>query len=206
MTQSGPVPTTAAVSKYLGDCGFKRSRGNLFTGGFRVTSGVSRGAVYVHWDEPLGVTERRLMEAGVESVVQLGPSDEEPEFIDSYVEALSSRYRVHTVGRTMVVVEHRAVAPLAAPGIARLKGVRQVLRGSDVQFMSGNPETNRIGVAITQEWWGVRLLVRPWWGNAPWSDEDIKKANGTVLAAFHETPYKASVRWVPEGLVVIVKS
>lgn len=207
MTQTpGPTPTTSAVSKYLGDCGFKRSRGSLFTGGFRVGSGVSRGSVYVHWDEPLAVTERRMAEAGADSVMQLGPSEEEPEFIDAYMEALNSRYRVHAVDRTMIVVEQRPFAPSARPGAARLKAVRQVLRDSGVQFMAGNPENNRIGVAATQEWWGVRLLVRPWWGSAPWSDEDISKASDTVLAAFHETPYRTAVREVPEGLVVIVKS
>ena len=207
MTQTpGPTPTTTTVSKYLGDCGFKRSRGNLFTGGFRVNSGATRGSVYVHWDEPLAVTERRMAESGVDSVIRLGPSEEEPEFIDAYMEALNSRYRVHAVDRTMIVVEQRPFAPQGGADIARLKGVRQLLRGSEVQFMAGIPENNRIGVAATQEWWGVRLLVRPWWGSAPWSDEDIKKANGTVLAAFHETPYRTAVRWVPEGLVVIVKS
>lgn len=214
MSPSGPSATPLNVSKYLATCGFKRSRMDSRT----ITDGSRTGAhpiktvgCTVTWTESLASSIERREELGLESFGDLPEHPDELPMLEAYWEALRNRYDVGRgfIGRTIFVgalEEEKA----AVPGRPTRAQVAQILEAAGAVLMSGvAPESNRQGVAATQEYDHVRLLVRPWKGTAPWYEEELKKALQTVKDSLIDSglhPIHFTSRDCPEGFVIRVYS
>lgn len=216
MSPSGPSATPLNVSKYLATCGFKRSRmdARTITGGSCTEAHpIKTVGCTVTWTESLASSIERREELGLESFGDLPAHPDELPMLEAYWEALSNRYDVGRgfIGRTIFVSALEEERPAVAGRPTRAEVV-QILESAGVGFMpvlSTAAYGNRKGVALTQEYDHVRLLVRPWKGIAPWYEEELKKALQTVKDSLIDSglhPIHFTSRDCPEGFVIRVYS
>lgn len=185
-------------------CGFKRSAttpGNV-TGGFQVARDGQDGCL-VAWRESLENTTHRLLLHRAQSVTELPRHSDQEEFLKVYADALNERWDIKTE-RNSIFVRQKPSMNLCAYSNDRARAVRQVITIAGGELMgASSPLTVRRGIAVTSEHTHVRVMVRPWWGYAPWDTEDLEKANGIILDALNrhwETNSWDSI----EGLVIKV--